>query len=81
MNDEPSIILYSQWINKRTKWNDLPLAPKHTDEEYEVAVRLGNHYAAELIGAKARIKELEAQIKHPQFLDQALNEGDGAYRP
>jgi len=40
----------------RIEWSELPLAPKHTDEEYDMK--------AELIERlELRIKELEVQLK------------------
>jgi hypothetical protein len=71
--DNPRIITMEQWVDALEgepdfAFIDLPLTPKHTDEEYDkliVEQRATNLKGTEIIlRLQARIKELEAEMKN-----------------
>ncbi len=71
----------------------LKLSPAETDKlrhlqrSNRILVDLNEEWAATNQGLRARIAVLEKVImktkaaERPSFLDQALNEGDGTYKP
>ena len=63
----------------RIEWSELPLAPKHTDEEYAELLMLWEAQAVTIASMlhredkyRLRIKELEAQLKLKEQTDKLL---------
>jgi hypothetical protein len=51
---------------------DLPLTPKHTDEEYEILCKASLYHKNERIKLQARIKELERMLEVQSKIIQEL---------
>jgi hypothetical protein len=80
--EERRIVTFSQWMQKslypnKALWNELPLAPKHTDKEYYELLKLWEAQAITIASMlhhedkyKSRIKELEAILETKQNIER-----------